>query len=62
MEYVLRMRKGTQEQIKTSVRKSQRIIRFGGPRHRWDDNIKRNLKGIRYKGVDWTKLTQNLVQ
>jgi hypothetical protein len=29
---------------------------FGRPRHKWENNIKRNLKGIRYESVDWIHL------
>jgi len=27
--------------------------------YRWEDNIKINLKGIRYDGVDWIHLAQD---
>ena len=32
---------------------------LGKPRHRWEDNIKVNLKEIGWKGMDWIDLTQD---
>jgi hypothetical protein len=32
---------------------------LGRPRHRWDDNIKMDLKEVRCGGVDWIKLAQD---
>jgi hypothetical protein len=29
---------------------------LGGPRHRWKDNIKLNLKEIGFEGVNWIHL------
>jgi hypothetical protein len=29
------------------------------PRHRWEDNIKMDLREIRFEGVDWIHLAQN---
>jgi hypothetical protein len=34
---------------------------FGRPRHRWEDNIKMDLREIRLEGVDWIDLVQELV-
>jgi hypothetical protein len=31
---------------------------LGKPRHRWENNIRINLKEIRWKGVDWIDLVQ----
>jgi hypothetical protein len=31
----------------------------GRPTHRWEDNIKMNLKEIRWGGVDWIDLAQD---
>ena len=30
----------------------------GRPRHRWEDNVKMDLKGIGWKGVEWILLAQ----
>ena len=32
---------------------------LGKPRHRWEDNIKVDLKEIGWKGLDWIDLTQD---
>jgi hypothetical protein len=29
---------------------------FGRPRHRWDDNIRMDLREIEWEGVDWIRL------
>ena len=34
----------------------------GRPRHRWEDNIKTNLKEIEWKGVDWVHMTEDTGQ
>jgi hypothetical protein len=31
---------------------------LGKPRHRWENNIRRYLKEIRWKGVEWIYLVQ----
>jgi len=31
---------------------------LGKPRHRWENNIRMDLKEIRWKGVDWSDLVQ----
>jgi len=31
---------------------------LGRPRHRWENNIKMNLKEVGWGGMDWIKLTQ----
>jgi hypothetical protein len=31
---------------------------FGTPRHRWQDNIKMDLREIGLEGVDWVHLAQ----
>jgi hypothetical protein len=31
----------------------------GSPRHRWEDNIKMDLNGIRSEVVDWLHVTQD---
>jgi hypothetical protein len=32
---------------------------LGRPRHRWLDNIKTGLRGVRWDGVDWIDLAQD---
>jgi hypothetical protein len=32
---------------------------LGRPRHRWDDNIRRDLRKIVWKFVDWMHLAQD---
>jgi hypothetical protein len=32
---------------------------LGGPRRRWEDNIKMDLRVIRWGGMDWIKLAQD---
>jgi hypothetical protein len=34
----------------------------GRPRHRWDDNIKMDLREIGINGVNWIQLAQGMVQ
>jgi hypothetical protein len=38
--------------------KLERKRPFQGPRRRWKDNIKGDLKEIVYQGVDWIHLAQ----
>jgi hypothetical protein len=35
---------------------------LGRPRHRWEDNIKMDLKEIGIDGANWIQLAQNRVQ
>jgi hypothetical protein len=37
--------------------KGKRLL--GRPRHRWEDNIKTDLREIRCGGMDWINLTQD---
>jgi hypothetical protein len=32
---------------------------LGGPRHRWEDNIKMDLQEMVRRGMDWIKLAQD---
>jgi hypothetical protein len=32
---------------------------LGRPRHRWEDNIRMNLREIGWEGVDWIHLAQD---
>jgi hypothetical protein len=42
-----------------SVGKPDEKRPVGKPRHRWVDNIKLDLKGIGWGGVDWIELAQD---
>jgi hypothetical protein len=35
---------------------------LGRPRHRWEDNIKMDLREIRVDGANWIQLAQDMVQ
>jgi len=35
---------------------------LGRPRHRWEDNIKMDLREIGIDGVNWIKLAQDRIQ
>jgi hypothetical protein len=35
---------------------------LGRPRHRWEDNIKMDLREIRINGANWIQLARNSVQ
>jgi hypothetical protein len=41
------------------VGKSEGKISLGRPRHRWEDNIKMDLRGIGWGGVDWIDLDED---
>jgi hypothetical protein len=41
------------------VGKPERMLPLGGPRRRWVDNIKMDLREIGWGGIDWTDLAQN---
>jgi hypothetical protein len=32
---------------------------LGRPRHRWEDNIRRDLQEVGYGGMDWIDLAQD---
>jgi hypothetical protein len=34
----------------------------GTPRHRWEDNIRMDLKKTGYEGVDWSHLAKDMDQ
>jgi hypothetical protein len=44
------------------VRKSKENIPLARPRHRWEDNIKINLREIEWAGMDWIDLAQDRYQ
>jgi hypothetical protein len=35
---------------------------LGGPRHRWEDNVKMDLREIGWGGMDWINLAQDREQ
>jgi len=41
------------------VRKPEGKKSLGGPRHRWEDNIKMGLQEVGCGGMDWMELAQN---
>jgi hypothetical protein len=41
------------------VGKSKRKRPLGRPRHRWEDNIKMDLREIGWGGMDWIDLAQD---
>jgi hypothetical protein len=41
------------------VGKPERKRPLGGPRHRWVDNIKIDIREIGWDGVDWINLAQD---
>jgi hypothetical protein len=44
------------------VRRPKCKIPLGRPRHRWEDNIKMDLREIGIDGTNWTQLAQDIVQ
>jgi hypothetical protein len=44
------------------VGKPEGKIPLGRPRRRWEDNIRKKLREIRWEGVDWMHMAQNRVQ
>jgi hypothetical protein len=48
--------------IQLLVGKSDGKRPFGEPRHRWEDNIRMDLREIVWNGVDWMHLAQDRVQ
>jgi len=40
------------------VGKTERKSPLGRPRRRWEDNIRMDLRKIRWEGVDWINLAQ----
>jgi hypothetical protein len=41
------------------VVKCERKRPLGGPRHRWEDNTRMDLRKIGWEGVDWIHLAQD---
>jgi hypothetical protein len=41
------------------VRSPERKRPLGRPRHRWEDNIKMDLREIGIDGANWTRLAQD---
>jgi hypothetical protein len=46
-------------EYRISVRKLEGKRRLGGPRRRWEDNIKMDLREIGWGGMDWIGLAQD---
>jgi hypothetical protein len=44
---------------RVSVGKPERKRPLGRPRHRWEDNIKMDLKEFCFGGMDWIELAQD---
>jgi len=44
---------------KILVRKPAEKRPFGGPRHRWEDNIRMDLREIEWKDVEWMHVAQD---
>jgi hypothetical protein len=42
-----------------SVRKYEGKRQLGRPRHRWEDNIRMDLREIGWEGVDWMHLAHD---
>jgi hypothetical protein len=40
------------------MRKHQGSRRLGRPRRKWEDNIKMDLREVRWRGMDWLDLAQ----
>jgi hypothetical protein len=45
--------------IRVSVWKPERRS-LGRPRHRWEDNIKMNLRGVSWGNMDWIDLAERI--
>ena len=54
------MHGGEQRLYRAFVGKPERKRPFGRPRHRWEDNIKMDLKGMGCGGLDWINLAQDM--
>jgi hypothetical protein len=44
---------------KILVRKPEEKRQLGGPRRGWEDNIRKNIREIRWEGMDWMHLAQD---
>jgi hypothetical protein len=54
---------GSEEKcIQSSGRKTGRKQTLGRPRHRWEDSIKIDPEEIRWQGVNWIHLSQDMEQ
>jgi hypothetical protein len=45
--------------VTVSVRKSEGRRLLGRPRHKWEVNIRVDIRNIVYEGVDWFHLAQD---
>jgi hypothetical protein len=50
---------GEMRNIYILVRKSEGKRPFSRPMHRWEGNIRMDLKEIGWEGMDWVQLAQN---
>jgi hypothetical protein len=41
------------------IREPERKRPLGRPRHRWEDNIRMDLRQMGWEGVDWIHLAQD---
>jgi hypothetical protein len=42
-----------------TILKISSTVQSGRPRHRWDDNIKMDLREVGWEGKDWIELAQD---
>jgi hypothetical protein len=52
-------RGGDEKLIQNSAGKSEGKKALGRPRHRWEGNIRMDVRGVEYEGVDWIHLAEN---
>jgi hypothetical protein len=50
---------GMKNAYKFLVRKPEGTKRLGRPKRRWEDNIRMDIKEIRWEGMDWIHLCQD---
>jgi hypothetical protein len=48
-------------EMRSGYRKSEAKRPLGGPRQRREDNVKLDLKEIRYEDIEWIYITQDRV-
>jgi len=53
---------GRGEKYNILVRKCESKRPLGTPKHKWKDNIRMNLREIRWKGVEWSHVAQDMDQ
>jgi hypothetical protein len=50
---------GEKNEYRILVRKPEENRPLGRPRHRWEENIKMDLKGIGWDDMDWIHLAED---